>query len=55
MESRLIIKNVNYNKYHDIFSFISRQGFKKYRKKKRGNRFIELNNKRPSKGRLLIF
>lgn len=33
MESRLIIKNVNYNKYHDIFSFISRQGFKKYRKK----------------------
>ena len=30
---RLIIKNVNYNKYHEIFSFISRHNFKHYRKK----------------------
>ena len=30
---RLIIKNVNYNKYHDIFVFISRNNFKHYRKK----------------------
>ena len=30
---RLIIKNVNYNKYHEIFLFISKSGFKYYRKK----------------------
>lgn len=30
---RLIIKNVSYNKYHEIFLFISRHGFKHYRKK----------------------
>ena len=33
MDSRLVIKNVSYNKYYDIFLFISRQGFTKYRKK----------------------
>lgn len=30
---RLIIKNVSYNKYHEIFLFISRNGFTHYRKK----------------------
>ena len=30
---RLIIKNVNYNKYHEIFVFISKHNFKYYRKK----------------------
>ena len=33
MESRLILKNIKYNKYQDIFLFISRNNFKKYRKK----------------------
>ena len=33
MESRLIIKNINYNKYREIFLFISLNNFKKYRKK----------------------
>lgn len=33
MESKLVIKNVSYNKYHEIFLFISKNGFTKYRKK----------------------